>query len=674
MAFTLSNLRTQTSTGPASSLAAATVTASVGDLLVVAVAAANSGSSGAAVTATCADSAGNTYTKRIETNNTAGVADDGITLFVFTTVLTVALSSGTVTVSFSPDCAQGCAMLVKRYRPASGEIASFVGVGAGATGSSATPSITATSVNNGDMIVGAIAEEAATTITDDTDTSNGSWSAKYEASVGSGATAAHVLIQDKAVSATAGQTFNPTTSAAHDFAINYLIIRSGRGAVAAAGSYAVSGAAASLNLFQPTGIVTASAGAYTVTGQTVSLTKLKPPLYENSIAQNPFDYIHTTDPDQFERFDYLGLQTFEIYPATSLPTHVFQVFFRDVKAGSATLGSNPFSMTNGSAVVRVTHTAHGHVTGDHVTFSGASSAGGFQVSGTYRLTYVSDDTYDITHSSNATSTTTGGGSSVVAKYELFRVAMDYPGFSQAEAHFQMERLGPRLGKLPRLYRVNINYIIVHPGDDTFTSEDSGHFCVFYADRITTRISNNDFEESCFHEGTHAALQSAASGKGVNYIDTPEWAAAKDADGAYITEYASTADQEDFAESALFAYTDMLHPERMEPDLAAIRAQIPNRIAFFQNIFSGHITACARVPAANIANKLPDSFIDSIVDNTSLLSHCRDLNNLKVEAYYSRPDLAVDGIPDLYKFFCNVCGRVHPRSCMGNEARPYWEVR
>lgn len=220
MAFTATGLGVQSSAGPASSLVVSSVSAVVGAVLVVSVAAANSGTSGAAVTATCTDSAGNTYTKRVETNNTAGVSDDGITLFVFTTVVTSALSSGSVTVSFSPSSAQGCAMTVRRYIPGTGRTASFVSAGAGSTGNGTTPSITSGSIATGEMIIGFLATEANGTVTDDADTTNGSWSAKYE----QGVSGAKIASQDKTVSASAAQTFNPTLSGAADYATNYIII------------------------------------------------------------------------------------------------------------------------------------------------------------------------------------------------------------------------------------------------------------------------------------------------------------------------------------------------------------------------------------------------------------------------------------------------------------------
>lgn len=84
---------------------------------------------------------------------------------------------------------------------------------------------------------------------------------------------------------------------------------------------------------------------------------------------------------------------------------------------SATL-NNPFTTTNGSAVVTVADTAHGAITGDYVTFSGASSVGGLTLNSEYEITYVDANSYTITASSNATSSVAGGGgATVTAAYQ-----------------------------------------------------------------------------------------------------------------------------------------------------------------------------------------------------------------------------------------------------------------
>lgn len=79
------------------------------------------------------------------------------------------------------------------------------------------------------------------------------------------------------------------------------------------------------------------------------------------------------------------------------------------------LPPNPFTVTNGSAVVTVSHPDHGLFTGMQTTISGAAAVGGITPSGAYTVTVLTTDTYTFTHGSNATSNATGGGTAVLAQ-------------------------------------------------------------------------------------------------------------------------------------------------------------------------------------------------------------------------------------------------------------------
>ena len=83
---------------------------------------------------------------------------------------------------------------------------------------------------------------------------------------------------------------------------------------------------------------------------------------------------------------------------------------------TATL-TNPFTTSSGLPTVNVLDVAHGCLTGDFVTFSGASAVGGLTLNGEYQVTVVDIDNYTITASSNASSTATGGGT-VTAAYQI----------------------------------------------------------------------------------------------------------------------------------------------------------------------------------------------------------------------------------------------------------------
>ena len=97
---------------------------------------------------------------------------------------------------------------------------------------------------------------------------------------------------------------------------------------------------------------------------------------------------------------------------------------------TATL-TNPFTTTNGLALVTVDDVAHGCITGDFVTFSGATTVGSLDLNNEYQVTVVTADQYTITASSNANATATGGGT-VTAAYQLTtgsNISVPFTGWS-----------------------------------------------------------------------------------------------------------------------------------------------------------------------------------------------------------------------------------------------------
>ena len=83
---------------------------------------------------------------------------------------------------------------------------------------------------------------------------------------------------------------------------------------------------------------------------------------------------------------------------------------------TATL-TNPFTTTLNSTTVLVTDNAHGALQNDFVTFSGASAVGGLTLNGEFQISFVSDNSYNITAASQASSGATGGGT-VTAAYQV----------------------------------------------------------------------------------------------------------------------------------------------------------------------------------------------------------------------------------------------------------------
>ncbi len=81
-----------------------------------------------------------------------------------------------------------------------------------------------------------------------------------------------------------------------------------------------------------------------------------------------------------------------------------------------TINNNPFA-GNGTTTVTVTDTAHGGITGDFVTFSGATGTYDTIFNAEFQITVLTVDTYTITTSS-AIAAGSYGGASVVAAYQI----------------------------------------------------------------------------------------------------------------------------------------------------------------------------------------------------------------------------------------------------------------
>lgn len=88
--------------------------------------------------------------------------------------------------------------------------------------------------------------------------------------------------------------------------------------------------------------------------------------------------------------------------------------------------TNPFTATNGSAVIAVSEVDHGGVDGDSVIYSGAGIVGlggnitAAVLTGTFQITFIDDDNYTITVSATANATDASGspgGGTVITQYE-----------------------------------------------------------------------------------------------------------------------------------------------------------------------------------------------------------------------------------------------------------------
>ncbi len=133
-----------------------------------------------------------------------------------------------------------------------------------------------------------------------------------------------------------------------------------------------------------------------------------------------------------------------------------------------------------------------------------------------------------------------------------------------------------LGQLPTSLRQGIRRFSVHGGDEAFHA-GTGQIVV-YAGRVDQRLSYNHLEESLFHEAVHASWDEA-------YRLSQPWQAAQAADGGFLTSYAARhPEREDLAETALFAFAILHHPDRFPPvDTADTLRAVAHRIDFIATL-------------------------------------------------------------------------------------------
>lgn len=117
---------------------------------------------------------------------------------------------------------------------------------------------------------------------------------------------------------------------------------------------------------------------------------------------------------------------FDVSKWVALGTHtklyIYGTAFTDITPIRKTtnpMGNNPFATVNNSPTVTVTDVGHGAVVGDYVTFSSSDVVAGLDMDAEWTVTTLVDaDNYTITHTSNASATTTGGGATAIATYQI----------------------------------------------------------------------------------------------------------------------------------------------------------------------------------------------------------------------------------------------------------------
>ena len=160
--------------------------------------------------------------------------------------------------------------------------------------------------------------------------------------------------------------------------------------------------------------------------------------------------------------------------------------------------------------------------------------------------------------------------------------------SQDAAQEFADKLGPRLGKLPIFQRNMLNHVVIHNGDGGAFAEIEGQFFILYSENMDARISTNDLEETVFHESVHSSYQ-------FMYQNHPDWLAAQAADLSFVTTFGeNNPTLEDIAESALFAYTYLTYPGRLDESIETwLEENNANRLEFFGK-FYGQTTNVSEV--------------------------------------------------------------------------------
>jgi len=172
----------------------------------------NSGSGGSDPFSSISDNHGNTWTLIEASLRDPGAASAGVALRVYRSLQNAATltTSSTITVSFGANSTGAKAWTLTEVSNSTGSLNYKTGGNSGASGATATPSITTGNIFNGQLVLGVVGREYNATRTDDADTSNGSWSASQNAGFGSTTSGIEIISQWKIVTADGTQTFNPT--------------------------------------------------------------------------------------------------------------------------------------------------------------------------------------------------------------------------------------------------------------------------------------------------------------------------------------------------------------------------------------------------------------------------------------------------------------------------------
>ena len=220
-----------------------------------------------------------------------------------------------------------------------------------------------------------------------------------------------------------------------------------------------------------------------------------------------------------------------------------------------------------------------------------------------------------------------------------------------------DKLCPRLGKLPDFQRNLLDHVVIHNGDGGAFAEREGQFFILYSENMDELISTHDLEEIVFHESVHASYQ-------FMYQNDQSWLDAQVQDPTFVTEYAQNNPQrEDLAESALFAYTLITYPGRLDSDIEQwLKDNIPNRLEWFGLIYESITSTDVISPKFEIhiypnpTNEKCTVFLEG--ENIKDQIHLYSLSNGKlvksIDAKSGNNEIDLQGLPN-GSYFLSILG-------------------
>jgi hypothetical protein len=170
----------------------------------------NAGSAGSATIApaSATDTIGNLWTRQVNALYDNGAASAGVEIAIYTSFVSSFPTTASLTITWS-NGSPVARFALHEFTSTTGGVA-FVTGAAGTGATTGTPSVTSSSITNGDAIIGVAGLEGTDSWAGDSDTSNGSWSTHQHSGTGSGTSAISITSQRKIATGTATQTYNPT--------------------------------------------------------------------------------------------------------------------------------------------------------------------------------------------------------------------------------------------------------------------------------------------------------------------------------------------------------------------------------------------------------------------------------------------------------------------------------